>query len=525
MFRIKAFHLIFLFTSFLFYQLANTKVIGVAPAHQHLYEPDTGNKWHCLSNSEIMLDFDQINDNYCDCPDGSDEPGTSACSNGKFYCQNVGFKPSYIPSFMVNDGTCDYLNCCDGSDEYFSNINCPNRCNELNEKYQSYFNQIIKFNDKGLSLKEIYQKTSLNLKNEIISKLSQDEAKFNRLNNQLIHLTNEFKKIEENANKNNENSLFINDLNGLNEKVFNPIILNFLQLVGTYNDNFHLSYSNFFKLENILNNLSKNFDLSINDLAVKNSIDSFKEFKNNLNIINHINNSDLSNLKTSLANTLNLKNLTDQILGASNNNKLDVVSKIKHSFNLNYHEFINNPELAEIKSKIDNLKTEVENIQKEIDEVYNKEIINSDKKYGPNNILRSLSDECISETFGDYIYEFCFTGEIYQKPVNGKSSNTRIGKYNYDYEIIEENDESNVFGSIKLTFENGAKCWNGPIRKGVATIKCGIENKILQVSEPQVCEYHFDISSPIACFKNDDNISAANEKTNEKTKYFFHEEL
>ncbi|EOD22307.1 hypothetical protein EMIHUDRAFT_207494 [Emiliania huxleyi CCMP1516] len=56
----------------------------------------------------------RVNDDYCDCLDGSDEPGTSACALGAFYCANVGFKPRVLPASRVDDGICD---CCDGSDE------------------------------------------------------------------------------------------------------------------------------------------------------------------------------------------------------------------------------------------------------------------------------------------------------------------------------------------------------------------------------------------------------------------------
>ncbi|CAM9817702.1 unnamed protein product, partial [Hapterophycus canaliculatus] len=70
------------------------------------------------TDSSAEVSWDRVNDDFCDCPgDGSDEPGTSACSNGKwvfFFCANRGHRSVRLPSSRVGDGVCD---CCDGSDE------------------------------------------------------------------------------------------------------------------------------------------------------------------------------------------------------------------------------------------------------------------------------------------------------------------------------------------------------------------------------------------------------------------------
>ena len=61
-------------------------VVGIQPNLLMHYAPNRDNNFKCLSSSK-EIPFDWINDDYCDCEeDGSDEPATGACQNGKFYC-------------------------------------------------------------------------------------------------------------------------------------------------------------------------------------------------------------------------------------------------------------------------------------------------------------------------------------------------------------------------------------------------------------------------------------------------------
>ncbi|XP_057309792.1 uncharacterized protein LOC130647823 isoform X1 [Hydractinia symbiolongicarpus] len=126
---------------------------GVHPQNIHLFN-DIQKHFQCSDGTEIKMTA--VNDDYCDCTDGSDEPGTSACINGRlvFYAvekqirwnlqnchvlchsrrskkhdfiSSLAFRLNMylrffcgpenveLPSSYVNDGICD---CCDGSDEW-----------------------------------------------------------------------------------------------------------------------------------------------------------------------------------------------------------------------------------------------------------------------------------------------------------------------------------------------------------------------------------------------------------------------
>lgn len=137
---------------------------GVHPSLLSQYKPK-GTTWTCLDGTKT-IPWSAVNDDYCDCIDGSDEPGTffstvvftkvlqtlpgtSACSGNTFYCENEGHIGAIIPSSRVNDGLCGPLfalqfpsftdaslepACCDGSDEP-AGI-CENTCAAVGELYR-----------------------------------------------------------------------------------------------------------------------------------------------------------------------------------------------------------------------------------------------------------------------------------------------------------------------------------------------------------------------------------------------------
>ena len=84
---------VFIGSSALLLVSSTTTLRGVAP--------ELTSSWTDFKCDGNALPLHKVNDNYCDCTDGSDEPGTSACSfvdqeNKAFYCPNTGHLPTQI---------------------------------------------------------------------------------------------------------------------------------------------------------------------------------------------------------------------------------------------------------------------------------------------------------------------------------------------------------------------------------------------------------------------------------------------
>ncbi|KAL1195223.1 Glucosidase 2 subunit beta [Cardamine amara subsp. amara] len=172
----------------------NDPFLGISPQDEKYYKSSSEIK--CKDGSKKFTRV-QLNDDFCDCPDGTDEPGTSACPNGKFYCRNAGHSPLVLFSSRVNDGLCD---CCDGSDEYDGQVKCPNTCWEAGKAARENLKKKIETYNQGLVIRrqEIEQaKVGLEKDAAELKKLKSEEKILKGLVQQLKDHKEQIEKVEE----------------------------------------------------------------------------------------------------------------------------------------------------------------------------------------------------------------------------------------------------------------------------------------------------------------------------------------
>lgn len=452
--------------------VCGTEVIGVSPNEQDLYspiiDPETGEKlWHCLGDPNIVLNYNQINDNYCDCPDGSDEPGTNACPydpNRKFYCHNEGHIPGYLENYKLNDGVCDYEICCDGSDEYLTG-KCENKCSKIHQQYITYW-QTSK-EEMELSLSE--KKKLLLVAHE----------RRNLIENRLRSLEKELEKNLKSKNEEIESHILEDDISDkLVYSKLSPYIQELQKNIKGDTNKIEDYSKKIAYLEGILSSLIENYNPNFNDLAVKDTVNKFRDYVSNKE--------EQDGIQTDSLNLLNSLSEESEKLSYNNeNSNVEVfypgISNMIHYYYTSFvKSFMQNPEEKEFADEEKSSQTETEVIEMLRDEIAKiKEDL--DKDYGKEDILRSVQSQWIKKHLAGYSYNIGFLDSIYQ-------DSTLIGRY------------SRLEGN-KLIYDQGAKCWNGPRRSGIVEMICGPKNDLISIGEPEKCEYHFELITPIVCNK------------------------
>lgn len=508
-----------------------------------------------------MLSFDQVNDDYCDCPDGSDEPGTNACPGTQFYCENAGFKPGYIPSFKLNDGVCDYEECCDGSDEWDSPVECPNRCQEVNEQFQKEQKEKqhtykVGF-EKVLKIIEAARKT----KSKLETSLESQQGVFNFVSGELERYKEEYAKKRANSK---------NELVSEVKAALNAEIENHFSAISQQE-------SNLSQLKQILTDLVENFNENLNDEAVKSCVEEFKaldlpEFEFTTDFTDLL--GDLDGLKSSVESQLNsyseisnqvksLESLLESLLRDYNPNFNDLNVKsvlnsyqsylsdkseeIKNPFDLlpiiddkfkQIDEIIAIPEapqdeggkplpMADIEyvGFVNKLKFKLQDLVEEFLDLKRHKV---KKSSGPAITAEAFTElpKSISELEREYSslssqissmkheLEFNYGPEDVLRPLKDITVKNHIGEYDYEVGYLGEVRQTGHGNSVrigqfdnfeivdnqfKLHYSNGEKCWNGPKRSATVLIECGTDPELVSVTEPEKCEYLIRIKAPIGC--------------------------
>ncbi|KAF8883454.1 glucosidase II beta subunit-like-domain-containing protein, partial [Infundibulicybe gibba] len=524
---------------------SSEKTLGVPPSLISKYIPSKSGNWHCLDGSkEIPWDF--VNDDACDCPDGSDEPvGTAACSNNTFYCRNEGHIGATVPSSRVNDGLCVEPECCDGSDEH-SGI-CPNMCKVVGDVYRKKRDEERKLRKTGAKIRSTY----ITFAHKEQKRL---EALVQATSQEIVVREKEVARLQEIADR--AESLSAAALEHMQKSpLYTSLMTHSLALKSLQREHKkHLEREK--ALGSILDSLRSGYNPNYQDMAVLEAVRGWEE----LSGLPHINEGSKGGSEQeespesqgeASAETTAEEVPDDGMWSAERlENELDsLVSSDYVSLLLEHEEHVKSPgddsTLLELSSYLpDSLLPYYDDARNAIvswlqtlglingetdsgaaDSSRARQAFNDaestlnrvrDEKEKAQNGLANLFDVtgfgadgewkkleglCLEKNTGDYTYEVCLFDEARQKPNNG-GSNFSLGKFS------SWNPSSDVRPGDpeyyqKQVYNQGTRCWNGPERSVVLLMTCGLENALLTVAELEKCEYQFTGTSPALCLPLD----------------------
>ncbi len=522
------------------------------------YKPSslaTDGTFTCLSNPSQSIPFSQINDDYCDCPDGSDEPGTAACSYLShlspraqtpadptlnttlalpgFYCKNNGHIPAYIRFESVNDGRCDYDVCCDGSDEWqgVGGTSCPDKCKQIGAEWKKADDIRQKSLGKATKKRKELQTSADRLRLEVEHKIADLEIKIHGHERVLAEAEASLKETEKmekyrvvrpgSSVGGGKLSILFGVARQRVEELRNTLVKTTTQRDAMV--------QRVHELESILTALKNEHNPNFNDEGVKRAVRAWEDYaaRDTDDGWDEAEDRDLDEIaKEDSAETgVNWS----EFESGEDQGEADVKALYQFTSYLppsvrGYIDtslislrqlLVENGILADTSSSsssgeskaVTDAKKIVADAERDLNNARNdhknqKEDLGKD--YGPDGIFRALKDTCVSKDSGEYTYELCFLGSTKQKPKKG-GGDVNMGNFNrFDTEFVD--DELPVDGKglgkgerVVMIYEGGQHCWNGPSRSTRVVMACAEADEVWKVSESEKCVYRMEVGTPAVC--------------------------
>ena len=457
------------------------------------------------------------------CRDGSDEPGTPACPNGKFHCMNKGHRSLNLVSSRVNDKICD---CCDGSDEWGTDASCPNVCVEMGKKAQEEQKQRQELHALGHSKRKDYAAQGKQKERDTRAELAEKEAEAEILRGEVEQLATAKDAAEEPENlAKDEHRIKWEaekeakkeatsrdgaqlDFDELDVNSDGSVSVEELQTRYELDDDEDGDVSEEEAMDYLNNVRSVNFEEFYPAVWFKvadkcqfhhpSPSQSPKEVKENVpgeeNYINDNNNEADNSLNDDEDGyddeEDDYDDEDDDYDEDDEDDENDIPfpnrdAKEMPEYDDDTKKLIEAAETARSAHRDAEMKKI--NIEREVADLKNRLEID----YGPEHEFSIMYDQCYEFTDREYTYKMCAFKKVTQRPKSG-GRETTLGTWG------KWNGPPNNLHSV-MVYEDGEKCWNGPSRSATITIVCGLEDQLLSASEPNRCEYALDFSTPAVC--------------------------
>lgn len=442
-----------------------------------------------------------MRDDYCDCRDGSDEPGTSACSGIAggdeltFYCHNAKFRPGRLPIWAVNDGKCDYDVCCDGSDEWASGVACRDRCAEIaaaeaadREAREAEWRNGARVRSTWVQqaqAKRSEQRTALRAaevrQQHAVTELRRAEAELARAVRQADHKENGAAEVAEMAR---------------------TILAEFRDAVARAGeDDKERSKGRVDHLREQLDALDpttqqmqhvKSIRLAVDEL--QKLLDAGGKLKEldalELTVIGHVEALLQGQSGGMLSRLCQLKQYVPEEWRSALHQHVDYV----RGYLVEAGVLASDDSQASLRHEskaVRRARDSVAAAKKTLQET--EQAVNSLRDdlaadYGRDDILRALKGRCVKQLMNDYTYEVCYMDRNFQKPPSGAAWS--LGTFDA---VVPDTD------GLVMRYEHGQRCWNGPERASVLTLVCGAAEEIVIVQEFEKCMYNIELRTPAAC--------------------------